>query len=175
MTRQLGPLKNYSCRSTERTIKEFANRIRSTTKPGVNSSNVLLNTVNLQQYGITTTLANDSQVNIDQSPPTSFISHPSDNDLYPQLWDPADQPYSLSNGLITHDLRDQDLVHSLLSYYRRLYGDRSIMNIGTNSVLFADRLWTDSVVISSLLYRKKNRLITAADNFILFESGRYRR
>lgn len=118
MTRQLGPLKHYSCRSTERTIKEFANKIKSTTKPGVNSSNVLLNIVNLQQYGITTSLANNDQVNADQSSPVSFVSHPSGNDQFPQLWDPADEAYLLSNGVITPDLRDQDLVVALRSYYR---------------------------------------------------------
>ncbi|EIE90060.1 hypothetical protein RO3G_14771 [Rhizopus delemar RA 99-880] len=174
MTRQLGPIKNYSCRSTERTIKEFANKIKSTTKPGVNSSNVLLNIVNLQQYGITTSLANNDQVNADQSSPVSFVSHSSGNDQFPQLWDPADEAYLLSNGVITPDLRDQDLVVALRSYYRRLYGDQSIIDIGTNSILFAERLWTDSIVISSLSYRKKKRLTTAADNFVLFEAGRYR-
>ncbi|KAG1494880.1 hypothetical protein G6F46_007892 [Rhizopus delemar] len=152
MTRQLGPIKNYGCRSTERTIKEFANKIKSTTKPGVNSSNVLLNTVNLQQYGITTSLSNNDQVNIDQNPPMSFISHPSGNDQFPQLWDPAGEAYLLSNGVIIPDLRDQDLVHALLSYYRRLYGDRSIIDIGSNHVL----------------------LTTAPDKFVLFEAGRYR-
>ncbi|KAG0880937.1 hypothetical protein G6F34_013743 [Rhizopus arrhizus] len=175
MTRQLGPLKHYSCRSTERTIKEFANKIKSTTKPGVNSSNVLLNTINLQQYGITASLTNNDQMNLDQSSPASFISHPSGNDQYPQLWDPADQVYLLSNGLITPDMRNQDLVVALRSYYRRLYGDQSIIDIEANPVLFAERLWTDSMVISSLLYRRKKKLTTAADNFVLFEAGRYRR
>ncbi|EIE92392.1 hypothetical protein RO3G_17263 [Rhizopus delemar RA 99-880] len=144
------------------------------TLPGVNSSNVLLNTINLQQYGITTSLANNDQVNADQSSPVSFVSHPSGNDQFPQLWDPADEAYLLSNGVITPDLRDQDLVVALRSYYRRLYGDQSIIDIGTNSILFAERLWTDSIVISSLSYRKKKTLTTAADNFVLFEAGRYR-
>ncbi|KAG0804957.1 hypothetical protein G6F19_014107 [Rhizopus arrhizus] len=114
-------------------------------------------------------------MNLDQSSPASFISHPSGNDQYPQLWDPADQVYLLSNGLITPDMRNQDLVVALRSYYRRLYGDQSIIDIEANPVLFAERLWTDSMVISSLLYHRKKRLTTAADNFVLFEAGRYRR
>ncbi|KAG0732168.1 hypothetical protein G6F23_014586 [Rhizopus arrhizus] len=70
-------------------------------------------------------------------------------------------------------MRNQDLVVALRSYYRRLYGDQSIIDIEANPVLFAERLWTDSMVISSLLYRRKKRLTIAADNFVLFEAGRY--
>lgn len=46
LTRLMDPLKSYSAHSTERTIKKFSNLIASKTKPGINSTNILLKLTN---------------------------------------------------------------------------------------------------------------------------------
>ncbi|KAG1463916.1 hypothetical protein G6F56_005190 [Rhizopus delemar] len=83
MTRQMGPMKQYSCRSTERTIKTFTNRVRSTTHPGVNSTNFSLHEINIRQEGLRKALHVDETPSIGHE--SSIVLSLEEEDT-PELW-----------------------------------------------------------------------------------------
>ncbi|KAG1455590.1 hypothetical protein G6F56_007030 [Rhizopus delemar] len=86
MTKKMGPMKHYSCRSTERTMKSFTSNICSTTRPGVNSSNILFDRANSNQYGIQE-ITNGNGEPSSTTNATTFLELPNDEGTFPQLWD----------------------------------------------------------------------------------------
>ncbi|KAI7903237.1 uncharacterized protein BX663DRAFT_418871, partial [Cokeromyces recurvatus] len=81
-----GPLKAYSCRNLERTIKKYSNLIKSKSKINTNASNVIRNQVGYNSYhvhNLTQSLVPNPTYSLD-----SFWTHPSDIFHYPQLWEP---------------------------------------------------------------------------------------
>ncbi|KAG1435442.1 hypothetical protein G6F56_013974 [Rhizopus delemar] len=62
---------------------------------------------------------------------------------------------------------------ALRSYYRRLHGN-TIIELENEEVQLAERAWADSSVYSSCMHRTRKHLITRADNFVMFEAGRFR-
>lgn len=170
---EMGPLRYISCRTSERRIKRYTNIIKSTVKPGVNASNVLINEQSTRSYGISETMGSGN-ASVIKYRPDSFLVHPSGDVNAPQLWEPHGHYQTLADGRICGGLPDADVLSALQSYYARLFGDSSVV-LSNTAVKVAQRLWLDSTVMSSKLYRTRRRLSTRADNFVLFEAGRYRR
>ncbi|RCH89419.1 hypothetical protein CU098_009785 [Rhizopus stolonifer] len=54
-------MKHYSRRSTERTIKSFTSDVKSTTHPGVDTSNLLLHRVSTSQNGLQDAMLMDEE------------------------------------------------------------------------------------------------------------------
>lgn len=170
----MGPLRYISCRTSERNIKKYTNLIKSTTKPGINASNILINEQSMQAFDITQIIQNVNRSNTIRYSPNTFVCHPSGDVNAPQLWEPHQAFESLGEGHICCGLPDVDVVRALESYYVRLFNDRSVV-LDSVDVRLAERLWLDSTVISSKMYRKRRQLKTRADNFVMFEAGVHRR
>ena len=171
MIRELGPLRSYSCRPSERNIKSHTNHIRSTTNPGANASNILLNQRNMESYGLNQMMHEHSHDSTQAASQNSFLSHPSGNPDYPQLWEPHSEYVTMGDSMLCAGLRGYSVADALRSYYRRLFKSQSPVLLDSNKIKLADRLWIDSDVISSTLYRQRKSLTTRANNFVLFESG----
>ncbi|KAG1438312.1 hypothetical protein G6F56_012691 [Rhizopus delemar] len=77
----------------------------------------------------------------------------------------------LIDGEVMPGLSDTVLFSAINSYYRRLYPGQPVYPT-VNLVRLAGRMWSDSNVFSSRLYRSQHQQVTAADNFVLFEAGR---
>lgn len=172
ITRKMGPMKHYSCRSTERTIKTFTRDIGSSTHAGVNSSNLLFNRMNMRQYGLQQLLLEYDTLN--QAPSNQSYTILSLPDPFsPQLWY-ADirQTIIIDNGEFLPGLPNTIIKSCLQSYYRRLFPGRSIESFNQVAITVAGKMWSDSIVYSSKLHRDKKHQETAADNFVLFEAGR---
>lgn len=165
----MGPMKHYSCRSTERTIKSFTSDVRSTTHPGVNTSNLLLDRVNANQHGLQEAISMDEE-DIPSAAPDSFIELPMEDGVSPQLWDPYKQVSISTEDEIMPDLPGSVVSAAIRSYYRRLYPTRQVLPLEP-LILIAGRMWSDSITYSSRLYRTKKHLVTRADNYVLFEAG----
>lgn len=170
MTRKMGPLKHYSCRSTERTIKSFTSNVRSTTRPGVNSSNILFDRANSNQYGIQE-IINGMGEPSSTTDATTFLELPNNEGTFPQLWDPNQNQTVFGDGEVMAGLSDGVLLSAIRSYYHRLYPDQQVQSIN-NTIRLTGRMWSDSNIYSSKLYREQHHLTTSADNFVLFEAGR---
>lgn len=172
MTRLMGPMKHYSCRPTERTIKSFTTNIRSTTNPGVNSSNILFGRATTNQHGLQELVSGSVDPEVEPLPGNvSFLELADGQDNYPQLWDPSQKETMLIDGEVMPGLSDNVLLSAVQSYYRRLYPGQPV-HCSVNTVRLAGRMWSDSNVYSSRLYRNQHQQVTAADNFVLFEAGR---
>ncbi|KAG1436691.1 hypothetical protein G6F56_013450 [Rhizopus delemar] len=143
MTRKMGPLKHYSCRSTERTIKSFTSNVRSTTRPGVNSSNILFDRANSNQYGIQE-IINGMGEPSSTTDATTFLELPNNEGTFPQLWDPNQNQTVFGDGEVMAGLSDGVLLSAIRSYYHRLYHQgcfssltRSFIQAGEQFFLFA--------------------------------------
>ncbi|KAG1224868.1 hypothetical protein G6F67_009424 [Rhizopus microsporus] len=169
----MGPLRFISCRTSERNIKKYTNMIKSVVKPGANASNILINEQSLQSYGLQQIVSSIHRTTGQRYTAESFLVDPNDRDNGAQLWEPRAYYQALGNGRICAGLADADVFRALLSYYRRLAGNRSLASINSD-IKIAERLWLNSIIVSSKLYRTRSRQTTRADNFVMFESGRYR-
>ncbi|KAG1174615.1 hypothetical protein G6F70_007331 [Rhizopus microsporus] len=112
----MGPLRFIGCRTSERNIKKYTNLIKSVVKPGVNASNILVNEQSLQSYGLQQIISS-----IDRN------SNP--RMLY----------QALDTGRICVGLADAGVLRALVSYYRRLSDNRSLVSINSG-IKIAERL-----------------------------------
>ena len=102
--------------------------------------------------------------------PNSFIELPMEDGVSPQLWDPYTQVSVSSEEEIMPGLPGSIASAAIRSYYRRLYPTRQVLPLEP-LILIAGRMWSDSITYSSRLYPTKKRLVTRADNYVLFEAG----
>ncbi|RCH93142.1 hypothetical protein CU097_010158 [Rhizopus azygosporus] len=109
--KHMGPLRFIGCRTSERNIKKYTNLIKSVVKPGVNASNILVNEQSLQ----------------------------SDTENEAQLWEPRMLYQALDTGRICVGLADAGVLRALVSYYRRLSDNRSLVSINSG-IKIAERL-----------------------------------
>lgn len=171
MIEEQGPLRYYSCRASERSIKTQSHAVKSGSRASVNASNNLVKRGVLASSTIKESLGGSSR----GSPRGSehYLENPSGNPGDPELWGASLGFVTLGNGSVCGGLKDREVERALKSYYVRLNPmDCAVDNL---DIQLAKRLWTDTNVISSVIYRKKSHLTTRADNFVMFESGRYRR
>ncbi|ORE13049.1 hypothetical protein BCV71DRAFT_268655 [Rhizopus microsporus] len=126
--KHMGPLRFIGCRTSERNIKKYTNLIKSVVKPGVNASNILVNEQSLQSYGLQQIISS-----IDRN------SNPSDTENEAQLWEPRMLYQALDTGRICVGLADAGVLRALVSYYRRLSDNRSLVSINSG-IKIAERL-----------------------------------
>lgn len=166
---QVGPLKAYSCRSLERTIKKFRNLANGHRDLGVNSSNVLANhtrynTVYMQD--IYTRLRPNRQ-----NAENSFLSHPSGDRSLPQLWEPFCDESLEGDGVVNCcGVQRTKVARALKKFYARTYGRSDDVNNTSFRITIAGNAWKDSIVISSVYaYNNKSLVRSRANNIVLFE------
>lgn len=164
LIKAMGPLKCYSCRPMERTIKKFTNLIKSTSKIGANASNVLKRQANYNKMAV-------RHLELIQFPeiadlPSSYKVHFSGV----QLWAPFESQSLLGSefDLICYGIRRKKVVGALKSFYARLTENRNV-TLSCFSIEIASRAWYDDLVYSSKMDRQLKRLVTRANNIILFE------
>ena len=173
MIRKMGPLRHYSCRASERNIKSHTNLIKSTSKPGVNASNILLNQNNMDSYGISELLRDFELDSTQRLNPESFEDvYPGQLDS-PQIWEKQATYQLLGDSTLCAGLPDTNVVNALRSYYQRLFRLNAKPPLDSNSIQLAKRYWSNTTVYSSVLYRG-TRMTTRANYFVLFESVRPR-
>jgi hypothetical protein len=169
----MGPLKSYSCRSSERTIKKFSNLVKSKTKTGPNSSNVLNKQANYKRVNIRN--LQDELFRPSTYDASTFMAHPSGDCSFPQLWEPFRNETLIGddNELICSGIRRVKVVKALKSYYGRLANVAwTEISLSTDQIRTAAIAWRDSVVYSSVMHRNLKKLTTRAGNIVLFESQR---
>lgn len=164
LIRQMGPLRAYSCRSMERTIKLFTNLIKSTSHTGVNASNILRRQSNQNKMAVRQLL----EVQFPSRPAQVGDYETSPSGL--QVWKPSRSVSLLGDGDedICFGTTRSRLIAGLKSYYTRLSGERVISLEMADIELFG-RAWRDSFVYSSTMNRRIKNLQTRADNVVLFE------
>lgn len=170
--KQVGPLKAYSCRSLERTIKKFRNLSRGFKDIGANTSNVIstharYNTTYM--YGI-----RNKAIPSKPYDEGSFVSHPSGDKTLPQLWSPIsndDLNGATDTVLVCCGVKKYKIVKALKKYYDRNYGVSNNVDIIESEITVAGNAWKDSVVISSAYsHRHKNVPRSRSNNIVLFEA-----
>lgn len=172
MIKQMGPLRSYSCRPSERAIRGLTNMIHSPSRPGVNASNNLLNRRTMESYAFNELLHEYTHDSTHAVRSDSFLPNPCGDPDAPQLWDPQSQSQTLGDFLSVADLAGESVKKALKSYYRRLFPSSNNLYLDTDEVQLAERLWSDRDVYYSVLYLRKHCMTTRADNFVLFESGK---
>lgn len=173
MIRKMGPLRHYSCRASERNIKSHTNLIKSTSKPGINASNILLNQNNMDSYGISELLREFEFDSTQQHHPESFEDVYPDQLDSPQIWEKQATYQLLGDSTLCAGLPDANVINALRSYYQRLFRLNAKPPLDSNNIQLAKRYWSNTTVYSSVLYRG-TRMTTRANHFVLFESGRPR-
>ncbi|KAI8352180.1 hypothetical protein BD560DRAFT_318894, partial [Blakeslea trispora] len=117
LIRQHGPLRYYSCRSLERTIKLLSNEVFSMSKPNKEISNIHTRFNFFNQTDVTEAFDQIS------SPKTNirvdYHDHPTQPDRWPQLWEKFSN-VSLNREDIVVDVPVPVCVAALQRFYNRL-------------------------------------------------------
>ena len=170
-----GPLRAYSCRNLERTIKKYSNLIKSKSKINANASNILTS-----QAGYNSHFVRNITQSLKPNPTystSSFWCHPSGHSHYPQLWEPFIHD-SLSNNISANLLhcgvQKEKVVKALESFYARTTGLKEV-TLDNLEIGIAAKAWKDSKLYSSVFDRSKKGLETRAGNIVLFDVNTGRR
>lgn len=165
LIRQHGPLRYYSCRSLERTIKLYSNKVFSMSKPNKEISNIHTRFNFFNQTDVTEAFDQIS------SPETNirndYHDHPSQPDRWPQLWEKFSN-VSLNREDIVVDVPVPVCVDALQRFYNRL-GLSSIVNYG-EKIMLAARMLHNGFVFQSRWYRQYQSQIRRANHLVLFEA-----
>ena len=175
ITEMLGPMKASSTRSTERVIKKFSNLIAAKTKTGINATNLLLKLTNYNSNLIKQLEEDTRRLDMADNYDSTYISHPSGCKGAPQLWEPVkkeEEYIGSDNRGICHGVPGSQVESALKSYYSRL--PNNVSNVIENrKIRLYFRLWLDSTVYSSSLYRSRRNLTSRAGHYVMFIASRY--
>ena len=164
MIRSQGPLRAYSARSMERSIQKLKKMIKSKVKAGSNASNIVERNV---LYTFTRALLKQS----DRRDLTDFRVLPNDEDNNgPQLWEPfANRNIDESSEMI-EGVEKKKILKALRRHYSRLGFGRVIDEEIDEKIECAARLWKNSWVFSSLMYRRIRREESRGNHYVMFMS-----
>lgn len=110
----------------------------------------------------------------------TFVYHPSNNKEYGQLWAPFYKPFEIING-VHHIVVGEGLttmkkfVDALKSYKKRFYGLNnpiSSFDIDIQTIVPAGKLWQDSRVFTSAIFKKNlsSSTLDRGGEHVLFHS-----
>lgn len=172
MIRRQGPLRAYSTRSMERVIGKFSKLINSKTKGGRNASNLVekfavknyLNaTLNLKE--LLNPIAPESYSD------SSYIDDPNDS-RGAQLWEPFEEEslvFSVEPQDEVEGVTGRSILKALQKYYIRNSGDQDF-SVQNQTITVAARLWKDSTIFGSNMYRRINRETSRGNHLVMFTS-----
>ena len=175
IVKNAGPLKAYSCRNLERTIKKYSNLIKSKSRINANASNTIRSQAGYNSHhirGLTSGLVSGSGCS-----PSSYLDHPSGLPDSPQLLAPFMDDTLLDDTcaeLVCCGLIKSKVVRALQHYYMRTAGYEA-GELGSMDVVIAARAWKDSKQFSSEFDRKAKNLHTRAGHIVLFDVSTNRR
>ncbi|CAO0792423.1 unnamed protein product [Mucor circinelloides] len=177
---KMGPLRPYSCRPMERTIKMFTNLITSTSNPAVNASNVFRRYLDYKRFAIQT-------IDLKHFPakefdPNSYRIHPdntTNNHYFGELWEPfkldtlTPSASRSSERQVCFGLKQSKVTNAFVRYYSRVRG-RALMvsDINWGAVELASAVEKDGIVHGSLMDRKLRHLKTRSNAAVLFKATR---
>ncbi|KAL7329405.1 hypothetical protein PS15p_207509 [Mucor circinelloides] len=177
---KMGPLRSYSCRPMERTIKMFTNLITSTSNPAVNASNVFRRCLDYKRFAIQT-------IDLKHFPakefnPNSYRIHPdntTNNHSFGGLWEPfkldtlTPSASRSSERQVCFGLKQAKVINAFVRYYSRVRG-RALMvsDINWGAVELASAVEKDGIVHGSLMDRKLRHLKTRSNAAVLFKAVR---
>lgn len=172
----MGPMRAYSCRSIERTIKVFTNLITATTKVAVNSSNIFRRYHHYHRHAI----QRIQQAHFPESPinPNSYRVHPQAGDGdHGELWESFGQHNLMQSRpnelLIFFGLKRTKVINALRNYYSRVRGRiLPITYINCGTVEMAAAVEENGIVHGSVMERKKKHLSTRGNDVVLFKATR---
>lgn len=171
MVKMQGPLRAYSTRSMERSIGKFSRLINSKRHGGRNASN-LVERLSIRNY-VNCIIDVDDLINPirpRQYAESSYLNHP-DRPSGAQLWEPFVNAVLEDDDEEVEGLPKKAIAKALLKYYQRLFSDSRLRSFHNNELLLASRLWKDSTVISSCMYRNKRRETSRGNQYIMFWSS----
>lgn len=172
---KVGPLRAYSCRNLERTIKKYSNLIKSKTRINANAQNILSSQAGYNSHFVRT--ITESLTAKSKYSSSTFWCHPSGIEHYPQLWEPFVQDTLLSDlsDCIPHcNITKHKVIKALKSFYSRTRGIREVV-LDSLEIGIAAKAWKDSRLYSSVYDRKVKNLHTRAGNIVIFEVNTTRR
>ena len=168
MIKKLGPLRAYSTRSMERSIGFFSKRINSKVKPGQHASN-LVERIAVQSF-VEMTVDVQEQLQTIQTRPysnDSYINNPNDTSGA-QLWEPF-RVVDLNQEAGIEGVEAVVLEIALKRYYTRLTGE-SVSVIASSECTISARLWEQSTVYSSCMYRRIKKETSRGNHYIKFNA-----
>lgn len=165
LVEKMGPLKCYSCRPMERTIKKFTNLIKSTHQIGANASNVLRHQANYSKMAVRRLEATQFPESMDR--PDTYRSHSSGV----QIWSPfvAQSLFGPDEEEICFGVQRSKVIDALISYYDRKDG-HAVEALTSSRIEIAGRAWKDDLVFSSIMDITLKRLKTRANSHVLFQA-----
>ncbi|KAI8640490.1 hypothetical protein BD408DRAFT_434132 [Parasitella parasitica] len=187
---QCSSLRNISVRSLEREIGNYKKKMRARVNVDKNAVNVLEQTT--QYKFLESTKMLDCSSLYDRNPEymsKGYIDHPAtiyqgtnDSQKYPQLWQPFGDSFFLSDepaSSIEDFTTVSKFINALAGYKRRYLGISKNTNISINlhqCVQSASKLWFDSHIIRSALFKHKNISESSGANerggeYIMFDSN----
>ncbi|OAD76898.1 hypothetical protein PHYBLDRAFT_165396 [Phycomyces blakesleeanus NRRL 1555(-)] len=164
--KQQGPLQCYSTRSMERVIGVFSKLIKSKSKGGRNAS-FLVELFVIHNY-TSTAISICDEINLIRPKPygrESYMDLPNDPSGA-QLWEPFHQFVNLNDDSV-EGVGGPSVKEALLKYYRRTTGLTG-HEFGDSVIVVAARLWMDSTVYSSCMYRRKKNETSCGNHYVMF-------
>ncbi|OAD66599.1 C2H2-type zinc finger transcription factor [Phycomyces blakesleeanus NRRL 1555(-)] len=164
--KQQGPLRCYSTRSMERVIGVFSKLIKSKSKGSRNAS-FLVERFAIHNY-ISTAISICDEINLIRPKPygrESYMDLPNDPSGA-QLWEPFHQFVNLNDDSV-EGVGSPSVKEALLKYYQRTTGLTG-HEFGDSVVVVAARLWMDSTVYSSCMYRRKKNETSRGNHYVMF-------
>lgn len=170
LIRQHGPLRYYSCRSLERTIKKYTNLIKSPSKLVPESSNI---SIRANYYrDLNRKLQNERLSTREEIEVNDYMDHPSNDGTYPQLWAKFETLYlNMSTQVINIDI--DVFLDALIRFYNCVGQSGSVTS--HPKVVLAARMLKDSVVVHSRWYKRYKSQLSRPNYFVLFEAKAYNR
>ena len=186
---QCSSLRNISVRSLEREIGNYKKKMRARVNADANALNVLERITRFKFLEATKMI--DFSTLYNRNPEHNkrgFIYHPAalldNNHSYPQLWEPFSSPVLLSNTnpntTIENLVTMEKFISALCSYKRRYLGinkGQPISAIKYITFIPAAKLWSDSNVLTSALFKSKSQSngSNRGGEYIMFESNTKKR
>lgn len=163
-----GPLRAYSTRSMERSIGIFSKLIKSKREGGKNASNII---ERLAIHNHVNCVLNIEEtihlIRPRQYTDSSYMNLPDDIDG-PQLWEPFFPIIELNDEQLVEGVPGQKFIKAIKRYYSRSNYSNQLVDLTTNSITLASRLWLSSTVYSSCMYRRLKKETSRGNQYVMF-------
>ena len=166
MIKLQGPLRCYSARSMERVIGVYSNLIKSKRKGGRNASS-LVERFAIHNY-INTIVNVQNEINLIRPQAygeESFMNLAGDH-TGAQLWEPFDRTVDLNYDSL-EGVSGNKIKEVLIKYYQRSSG-LNVADVTDSTIIVAARLWRDSTVYSSIMYRRRKNETSRGNHYVMF-------
>ncbi|OBZ80612.1 hypothetical protein A0J61_11339 [Choanephora cucurbitarum] len=167
LIKQQGPLRYFSCRSLERTIKKYSNMVRSMFAPDVEISNIHTRVNYYKEHRSAETT--DSSIGSSSVQERDFLLHPTHPQTTPRLWLKI-QRIELCERADFFGASTWQFINALQRYYSRLGLSGSV--IDSQQITMAGSMLKDDVYYHSRLHRTNNTLLKRSNHLVLFEAKR---